>query len=155
MSCHTWGRATGQWRRLYISGIDTSISDTFPYGCSKDAPRCRKETTMTASDPCRNTMMNGTPLFRRFITTLALFMAAAPVQVHGSNDADIALGRGKRWVRNNPFTTTALTLVPSVFDANDYNSANLNTVLAWKIKTKILEKYVNRSQTKAESYPMK
>ena len=94
---------------------------------------------MTASDPCRNTMMSGTPLFRRFITTLALFMAAAPVQVHGSNDADIALGRGKRWVRNNPFTTTALTLVPSVFDANDYNSANLNTVLAWKIKTKILE----------------
>jgi len=50
--------------------------------------------------------------------------------------------RGKKWVRSHPFTTMALTIVPKSFDAKEYQSANLNTVLAWKAKKGLLEKTV-------------
>ena len=57
-----------------------------------------------------------------------------------SAQAEEPLSRGKRWIRNHPFTTMALTMVHSLFKPDEYQGANLNTVLSWKIKTKLLEK---------------
>ncbi|MBH06340.1 MAG: hypothetical protein CMJ20_08470 [Phycisphaeraceae bacterium] len=50
------------------------------------------------------------------------------------------LSRGKRWVRSHPFTTMALTIAPNTFNADHHAQANLTNVMAWKTKSKLLEK---------------
>ena len=50
------------------------------------------------------------------------------------------LSRGKRWVRSHPFTTMALTITPNTFNADHYAQANLTNVMAWKTKSRLLER---------------
>ena len=42
-------------------------------------------------------------------------------------------------MRTHPFTTMALTMVPKLFNPDEYAGANLNTVLSWKVRPPILE----------------
>ena len=48
-------------------------------------------------------------------------------------------GRGLRWVRRNPLTTMALTIIPKSSNPQQYKDANLTTVLAWKQRPALLQ----------------
>ena len=71
------------------------------------------------------------------VTTLLLTITlVAPTVL-----ATPALGRGKRWVRSQPFTLMALTIIPDTFHVKQYrDGANLNTMLAWKARLGLFEK---------------
>ena len=64
-----------------------------------------------------------------------LIVASAGTQVGAAGE----LGRGLRWVRRNPLTTMALTIIPKSSNPQQYRDANLTTVLAWKQRPALLQ----------------
>ena len=77
-----------------------------------------------------------TTLYVLSAVLMAVVATSAPVR------AEEPLSRGKRWVRNHPLTTMALTMVPNLFEPDVYGRANLNTVLCWKTRPALLSKAV-------------
>ena len=57
----------------------------------------------------------------------------------GTATGQSQLGRVKRWVRSHPFTTMALTILADTYDPLQYRAANLNTTLAWKERSDLLQ----------------
>lgn len=57
----------------------------------------------------------------------------APSALH-ARDADF----GEQWVRNHPFTISALAQTPGVVDGAEYTAAGFNTFLAWKRPAELL-----------------
>lgn len=72
-------------------------------------------------------------IFRCSVTLLLAILA-----ITASISAE-ELTRGKRWVRSQPFTTMALTIISESCNPQQYKDANLTTTLAWKQRELLLE----------------
>ena len=79
-------------------------------------------------------MMRSSLTAPRFALYL-LVVASAGMQVGAAGE----LGRGLRWVRRNPLTTMALTIIPKSSNPQQYRDANLTTLLAWKQRPGLLK----------------
>lgn len=89
-----------------------------------------------------NTHRMNLTLRLRLLSRLALWIVlfvALPVVTVSVDGREMT--RGARWVRSHPFMLTALTIIPTMFEVDQYyGDLHLNTLLAWKSKTGLFKK---------------